>query len=355
MAVQRIGLIGAGSIARHHADAIRAVGESVHAVADISPDARRAFADDYDVEESYEDYEELLARASVDAVVVAVPNALHAECAIAALEADVDVLVEKPLATSHDEAVTIAEAERESAATVMVGFCKVFNPWFEDLEDRVADGRFGEVYEVEAEIVRRRGIPSLGSWFTRRDLAGGGAMIDIGVHALHQVLSLLDFPEIRSVSASSGAHFGSKDDYTYLNMWGGGPQGDETFDVDDHTRAFVHTESGATVSLHVAWASNSDPRQLLRIYGDEAGATVRVGGDVETTIHSTDGDALSTTDLEHGSANRFVEEWEYFSAVLRGEREHTRCTLEEGLLVQELIDAIYDSADQRRPVQTTQS
>lgn len=343
-------MIGAGAIANHHAGAIEAVDASIRAVADIDADARRAFAEDHDVPDTYEDYETMLAEASIDAAVVAVPNVLHADCAVAALEADVDVLVEKPLATSADEAATIAEAERASQATVMVGFCQVFSSWFEGLESRAGSGQFGSVYEVEAEHVRRRGIPQLGSWFTRKDVSGGGALIDIGVHALHQALSVLDFPEIRSVSASSGSHFGSDEDYTYLSMWGGEPREDATFDVDDHTRALIHTADGATIHLNVAWASNNEPRRRLRVYGDEAGAMAAGGDTDELTVYGTDGDALSTDTLEHPATNRFEAEWQYFVSVLQGERAHTRCTLEEGILVQEVIDAIYESADRRTPV-----
>lgn len=349
MTAQRIGFIGAGSVAHHHADALQDVDASVHAVADINPDARRAFAGEYDVAEMYADYETLLEEATLDAVVVAVPNALHAECAITALEADVDVLVEKPLATTYDEAATIVDAERDSRATAMVGFCKSFTPWFEGVEDRVESGRFGSVYEVEAEYVRRRGIPQAGSWFTRKDVSGGGALIDLGVHVVHLALSVLDFPTIRNVSASSGAHFGSRDDYASVGMWDESAGG-ETFDVDDHTRALIHTEEGATIHLHAAWASNSEPRQSFRVYGDEAGAFTSDINGAEMTLYSTDGDALATNALERPAADRFVEEWRYFTSVLRGEHDHTRCTLDEGLAVQEVVDAIYESADQRKPV-----
>jgi predicted dehydrogenase len=348
MSEVRIGFIGGGTIANHHARAIDELDGSITAMADVDPDARRAFATEYGVDETYGDYRTMLRDADLDAAVVAVPNALHADCTIAALEADVDVLVEKPLATSYDEATNIAAAERESEGTVMVGFSQAFNAWAAGLEERVSDGQFGDVYELDVEYVRRRGIPQLGSWFTRREVAGGGAMIDIGVHVLHLALRLLDFPDIRDVSATTGSYFGTKDDYTYLNMWGGDPVENATFDVDDHTRALIHAESGQSIHLHVAWASNTDPRQQLRIYGDEAGATVRTdGADVETTVRSTDGDALSTTELEYSSADPFVEEWCYFLEVVEGERDHTRNTLSEGLAVQEIIDAIYESADRR--------
>lgn len=351
MADVQIGVIGGGAIASHHAKALDTLGKSITAIADIDSEVRRAFADKYTVDETYAEYDTMLSEVDLDVVVVAVPNVLHADCAISALEEDVNVLVEKPLATSYEAATDIAAAERESAGTVMVGFSEAFNAWATGLEKRISNGKFGEVYELDVEYVRRRGIPQLGSWFTKKEVAGGGAMIDIGVHVLHLALRFLDFPEIRSVSATSRSQFGTKDDYTYLNMWGGDPVEDATFDVDDHTRALIHTEAGHTIHLHVSWASNTDPRQRLRVYGDEAGATVSTSGtDAETIVHSTDGDALSTTELEYPSTNTFVEEWRYFLEVIAGKRDHTNNTLAEGLAVQELIDAIYESAAQRTEI-----
>lgn len=354
MSTTQIGFIGGGSIARHHAEALAQLDRSINALADIDAETRHEFAADYAIDETYTDYETMLREEDLDVVVVAVPNKLHADCAIAALERDVNVFVEKPMATSYEAATDIAVAERDSDGTVMVGFSLSFSSWFTDLADRVSNGRLGDVYEIDVEYVRRRGIPQLGSWFTQKEVAGGGAMIDIGVHVLHLALSLLDFPEIRSVSAVTGSNFGTKDDYTYLKMWGGDPVENATFDVDDHTRALIHTEEGPTIHLHVAWASNSDTRQILRVSGDQAGVTVRTDDDdTETIMHSTDSGALSTAELEHSPTNPFVEEWRYFIDVVEGARKHTRSTFEEGLAVQEVIDAIYESADRRAEITLT--
>lgn len=350
----RIGFVGAGTISRHHANALEELGESIAAVADIEPTALSSFAETYDADgapTTYDDYAQMFAEADLDAAVVAVPNALHADCAVAALDADVNVFVEKPLADSVAAARRVEAAARDSDGSVMVGFKKTFDPWFEHARRKVRDGKFGRVYDVEAEYVRRRGIPQLGSWFTRDAVAGGGAMIDIGVHQLHLALCLLGFPEVETVSATTGSHFGSKDDYTYLSMWGGDPTDDAAFDVDDSARAFLRTADGATIHLHVAWASNSDPRQGVRVYGDEAGLTVEDDGRDGVTMYSTDDGALSEAEFRHPEANAFASEWSYFADVVRGNRTHTRNTLEEGIMVQRVIDAVYESAESRREVQ----
>lgn len=347
----RIGCIGAGSIAATHAETLQALGANVVAVADIVPAARSSFANRFDVPNTYEDHRTMVAEAPIDLVVVAVPNANHEDCAVAAIEADLDVFVEKPLAHSLESAERIAAAERNSDSRVAVGFVRAFEPWVRTLRRKIDAGEFGTVYDLEAEHVRRRGIPQLGSWFTRKDVAGGGAVIDAGVHVIHLVLSLLGFPDVETVSATTGGNFGSKDDYTYLTMWGGGPVDEEQFDVDDYARAFVRTAEGTTLEFHFAWAVNGPPRKSIHVHGDDTGAVVsNEDGGPRARLYSEDDGALADTELQFADGSRFTAQWEYFTSVVEDERQHTRNTIEEGLAVQRVVDAIYESADAGREV-----
>ena len=346
-----VGFIGAGNIASNHARVLDSLGANLLALADIDPETRRSFAAEYGVPETYDDYEAMLAAEPLDLVVVAVPNALHAPCAIAALEAGCNVMLEKPVATTLEDAQRIAEAEAANDGIVAIGFVMAFSPWFEDVCVRMAAGELGTVYDVEMELVKRRGIPQIGSWFTTKEVSGGGVLIDLGVHVLHLALRVLDFPAIETVRGQTGSHFGTDPDYTYLSMWAGDPIEGGTFDVDDHARAFIETADGTTISLHVAWASNSETRQQIRFYGDEAGVTVDTsGGETTTTMYAADRDALTETELVVGGEHRLTAEWRYILSVVRGEREHTRNTLAEGIAVQRIVDAIYESAEAGREI-----
>ncbi|RDI70190.1 Gfo/Idh/MocA family protein [Halopelagius longus] len=340
-----IGFVGAGTIADWHAQRISRLGGEISAVADVDPTARRRFADEHGVKSTFKRYEEMLSTLQLDVVVVAVPNAFHADCAVAALESGANVFVEKPLADSVAGARRVADAERENEGTVMVGFMKAFEPNTDLLFDHVRGREFGDVYEVNVEYVRRRGIPQLGSWFTQKDIAGGGVVVDIGPHMLHLALSVLDFPDIESVSATTGSHFGVKaQEYTYLEMWGGDPVEDGTFDVEDHVRALVRTADGSAIHLNCAWASNTEPVQHVQVRGDEGGATLTPGDD-GLTVHTTREDSLADHTFETPDGDPYEAEWEYFFEVLRGERVHDRNTVSEGVTVQRLIDAIYRSAE----------
>lgn len=340
----RAGLIGCGAIGHKHASTLDRLGEDIAAVADIDAESREEFAAEFGANETYEDYEQMIAESALDVVVVAVPNSLHVDCAVAALEADIDVFIEKPLAATLAGARQIEAAAADSDGRAVVGFVKAFQPPFEDARARVRDGEFGEIYDLDIEYVRRRGIPKIGSWFTRKDVSGGGALVDFGVHGLHVALTLLDFPDIETVSASAGAKFGNRDDYTYLSMWGGEPMPDPEFTTEDYVRAFVRTVDGTTLQIHCAWAGNTEPQKRVRLQGTEAGLTVNQIDDSDPILYSTDRDALTDTTLQLPEENAFERQWSYFTGVIRGEHDHTRNTIAEGVAVQRLIEAMYESA-----------
>ncbi|WP_458207509.1 Gfo/Idh/MocA family protein [Haladaptatus sp. NG-SE-30] len=357
-----IGFVGGGTVAGWHAETVTSLGHDIAAITDIDPDVRAAFAETYDVATQYKDHEQMIANEDLDVVVVAVPNVYHADCAVAALEADVDVFVEKPLAHDLAAAERVEAAEQESDGTVMVGFMRPFAPHATSVKEMIDDGEFGDVYEINLDYVRRRGIPGYGSWFASKSTAGGGALIDIGVHVLHLGLHLLDFPKIESVTASTGAHFGTKEDYTAThapNVDLGDP---EEFDVEDNARAFIRTADGTTINLKCAWASNSEVSREVQVLGDESGAEFSImGGDL--TLRSTNRNGVSDEtvafpplegrDLSFGNGETFTAEWQYFTEVVAGEREHTRSTLEEGVTVQRVIEAIYESADVGSEIELT--
>lgn len=360
MSDSRIGFVGGGMVARWHADVLASFPRAtVAAIADIDAETRDEFTDAYDVDGAFEDYETMLEECDLDVVVVAVPNALHADVAVAALERGVHAFVEKPLADDLTAAERIRAAERESDATVAVGFMRPFESNVARVKEALDDGEFGEVYEVDLEYVRRRGIPAMGSWFTDPDAAGGGAAVDIGVHMLHLALHLLEFPAVETVSATTGAHFGGAD-YTSLKMWGEEAPADPDFDVEDHARALIRTADGATVHLNCAWASNREKSHRVRLLGDEAGVTLPLTRE-EATFHSTNHGGLSEETvefpelaydegLEFHNAGSFTAQWRYFLRVVAGEREHTRNTVDEGIAVQRVLEALYRSADERREV-----
>ena len=143
----------------------------------------------------------------VDAVVIATPNALHAPQAIAFLEAGQHVLVEKPMAMTAAEGELMVAAAEGSGAGLMVAHCWRFHPDVRALRERIAAGELGEVVKTRGYGVHVRWGPS--GWFTQRQLAGGGALADMGVHAIDTARFLLGEPSPAGVSAAIGTRYGT--------------------------------------------------------------------------------------------------------------------------------------------------
>ena len=344
----QIGIVGLGGIGHYHADLLEEQAADLVGGVDISGDARRAFSEKYNVS-TYEQVDDLLEIA--DALFVTTPNRFHEEYTVEALSAGLDVLLEKPLAHSLDSAQRIVDAAHTAEGFCMVGFNNRFSAPVEVIKQYQQDGRFGELSHIEANYIRRRGIPGRGSWFTSKEVAGGGSLIDIGVHAIDLALYFLDFPTITEVSGTARSQFGTREDYAFVEMWGDdiGPQG---FDVDDSVSAFIRTDKGQTISLDVAWATNRPTNDEFVLRGTGAGATFdRASHELTIYEDSKAGrDHLTDARIETRASDTHNTEQQYFLDHVDADRTPARNTVAEGLAVQEVIDAIYRSSDEGRAI-----
>ncbi|WIV66627.1 Gfo/Idh/MocA family protein [Natrialbaceae archaeon AArc-T1-2] len=339
-----IGVVGLGGMGQLHAESLRDLGADVVAGADLVAKQRQQFADEFGAR-TYDDHEKLVADDAVDAIVIATPNRFHEPIAVAALEAGHDVLVEKPLAHTLESARRIAEAEAEADAFCMVGFHNRHTAATAMLEAQKAQGRFGELTHVEANYIRRRGVPDAGSWFTNPDLAGGGALIDIGVHALDLALYALDFPEIEEVTGVTRSTFGDGTEYADPDDWGCEP---DTYEVDDSVTAFVRCADGRTISLEAAWASNRESTSEVVVQGTDAGARFELGdSDLSILEAGTAGvDHYADVELtgDPSQTGYATQDGLFLEAVATGETPSTN-TIEQALTVQRVVDAIYRSSE----------
>ena len=344
----QIGIVGLGGIGHYHADLLEEQAADLVGGVDISGDARRAFSEKYNVS-TYEQVDDLLEIA--DALFVTTPNRFHEEYTVKALSAGLDVLLEKPLAHSLDSAQRIVDAAHAAEGFCMVGFNNRFSAPVEVIKQYQQDGRFGELSHIEANYIRRRGIPGRGSWFTSKEVAGGGALIDIGVHAIDLALYFLDFPTITEVSGTARSQFGTREDYAFVEMWGDdiGPQG---FDVDDSVSAFIRTDRGQTISLDVAWATNRPTNDEFVLRGTGAGATFdRASHELTIYEDSKAGrDHLTDAQIETRASDTHKTEQQYFLEHVDADRTPARNTVAEGLAVQKVIDAIYRSSDEGQAI-----
>jgi len=274
----RVAVVGLGGMGTRHANALREVDGTVVAGADVHEATRDSFAERFDAE-PFADHEAMLEETSPDAVIVATPNRYHEPVTTSALARDVHVLCEKPLAHSVESAERIVEADDESDAFCMVGFCHRFSAATRLFRAQYDAGTFGTVTHVEANFVRRRGIPNLGSWFTDQDLAGGGALMDLGVHTIDLALYLAGYPSVVEVTGHTTSTLGGDGGYADPDGWAEhrGPSG-TGLDVEEAVSAYLRCDDGTTVSLEVAWAANRRSTKRFRVDGTDAGAELELGG-----------------------------------------------------------------------------
>ncbi|RQG95699.1 Gfo/Idh/MocA family protein [Natrarchaeobius oligotrophus] len=345
----RTGIVGLGNIGQYHAERLVDLGVPLVGGMDVAPQARKRFGRRYDVD-VFEDHQELYD--TVDAVIITTPNKYHEEYAIDAFERELHVLLEKPLAHSIDSAQRIADAAAESDSLCMVGFNNRFANTVRIVKNRVERGDLGDVSHVEANYVRRRGIPGRGSWFTRRQIAGGGALIDLGVHAIDLALYLLDYPDVREVNGITRSEFGSREEYAYLEMWAedAGPVG---FDVDDSASAFIRCAEGKTINLEVAWATNRPANHEFVVRGTDSAARFDLL-ESDLSFHSASNvgpDHLEDTSVETRQNDTHSDEQKaFFDRIVTGRDENS---VEQALVVQKVVDAIYSSSDDGRTVTVT--
>jgi len=347
----KVGIIGVGAIGTVHVESYQATGQAeVAAICDIDAAKLAKVGDKFNVKSRFEDYHRML-ESDIDAVSVCVGNALHREVAIEALQAGKHVLLEKPMAMNAAEAADIAAAGEKAKGILQIAMCQRQNRSGQILREYVEAGLLGEIYHIRTVMIRRRGIPGLGGWFTTKAESGGGPMIDLGVHWFDMAMWLSGRWNPTAVSAKTYAKFGPlMGDYKYVEMWAGPPRLDGVFDVEDYSAGFVRFGDTASMSFEIVWAANTEDQSFVEILGDKGGARV-LGGKGLTIRTEHNGRVADITPqyAERGISELYVAQAETFLAACRGERAPL-VPGEQGVVVMKLIDAIYASSDAGKEV-----
>lgn len=341
MAKVGLGIIGAGSIA--HATGMElAACDDVRMVAIADPNAARAnaFAQRFAVPAVLASADEAIARSDVDAVYIAVPNRFHAECARTALAAGKHALLEKPFSMNYVEARSVADAAAASGRIFMVGMNQRFGAAVQAAKGMVERGDLGSVFHAKAFWRRRSGIPRIGSWFTHRETAGGGGLLDIGVHMLDAALYLMDNFEPASVSGATYTNFGHRG--LGNGNWGQSEIIDQRFDVDDFATGLVKFGNGATVAIEAAWAlhQRTDNDMSVVLYGTDA--TLDTYGR-ELYREGQDGYQVIQNPAAPQPAHPVDSRVRNFVNAILG-RETPLVTVKQSLAVQRILDGLYQSA-----------
>jgi predicted dehydrogenase len=307
----RVALFGCGWIQDFHARGVLACGGELVAVANHREETAAGFAERHGIPRVTTDWEALARDPELDAAVVATPNALHAPQAIALLEAGTHVLVEKPMAVSVAECDAMIAASDASGARLMVAHCWRFHDEVRAMRDRIAAGELGEIVKTRGYGVHAGWGPS--GWFAERALAGGGALPDMGVHAIDTARFLLGDPEPTRVCATIGTRYGD-------------------YDVDDDGILLISWANGANSLVESGWWHPH-----------------KEGLEAETEVYGTGGFARifpreePSEDYEHCTQPMYTEQMREFLGAIE-EGRSPRPSGEDGRVVMQVVEDAYASA-----------
>lgn len=346
-------MIGAGGIVQWgHIPAFKQIGGvEIVAICDLNAARAQAVADEAGIPAVYTDYEQMLAEIKPDLAVVATPNVFHKPMTLAALNAGCHVLCEKPIATTYADAVEVVERAEELGKVLSVGTHYRWSAAMQAAKHQVDAGFFGEIYAVRTVYSRRSGIPGYGSWFTNKDLAGGGSLFDIGVHGLDKALFLMGYPKPVTVSGVTYAKFGPRG--KGLGGWGidkQKPQPGARYDVDDLALAFVRFENGVTLQLQAAWASNLPDDQTVELFGTDGGARIVGADDFQLFTELNDEPVNMVQPVAKDKSGSYIKLIADLIRYLDGDLDAPLVTGRQILVGMQILDAIYQSATSGREV-----
>ena len=345
-----VAFIGCGRISKNHIPQVAAF-EDVrikYACDLIIEKAELAKANSPKIEKVTVDYKEVLADPEVEAVFVLTPNYAHYTITMDALKAGKHVFCEKPITVNYALSCEMAEEAKKQNKILNIGVCNRHHRSVELLKKYNDEGKFGDLYHVYCSFRGFRSIPGLGGAFTDKSQSGGGVLIDWGVHFFDLVLYILGGAKLKSVTCDAYSEM-AKDmkSYKYNSMWA-----DDTKDiengvnnVDDFITGYIRTDKGS-ISFNGAWAQNIDKTEMfVDFLGDKAGARLDYCGQ----FTYTDGATLESYKTEHEIDNMYANEDRAFIDSCNS-GEYSKANIEYVLESAKLLQALYDSAEQKKEI-----
>ncbi len=346
----KVAIIGCGTIANtaHIPAYLKNKDAEVKYFCDIIPERAASAVEKYGCGIAVTDYREILRDDEVAAVSVCTPNNVHAQITIDFLTAGKHVLCEKPAARTYEEALSMQEAQHKTGRVLNIGVVNRFNDSVNLIKKYIDGGRLGEVFHVYVSFRAHRSIPGLGGDFTTKEIAGGGVLIDWGVHFLDIVMYCCGDPNPLTVTAEAFCRLGRNiPEYAYKNMWAGPPKHGGIYDVEDSVTGMIRTE-GPVITFGGAWAQNIGKDEMyIDFMGDKTGVRLYYGKDFE--VYTAEHGALVSYKPEFNMTNHFENEINAFVRCIQtGERLPSH--IDSVIITQRILQAVYDSAATHREI-----
>lgn len=346
----KVAVIGCGAIANsaHIPSYLNNPDAEIKYFCDIIPERAQKAVEKYGCGTAIIDYHDALNDPEIEAVSVCTPNNMHPVIAIDALRAGKNILCEKPAARTYAEALEMQKVQHETGKVLNIGVVNRFNNGVNVIKNIIDSGELGEVFHVYASFRAYRSIPGLGGDFTTKAVAGGGALIDWGVHYLDIVMYCCGDPIPKTVSGETFSRLGrDMKNYVYTDMWAGPPKYDGTYDVEDSVTGLIRT-SGPVITLNGAWAQNiGEGASYIDFMGDKGGIRLQYGKDFK--LYTVKGGALMECTPKYQTRDHFQNEIDAFVRCIRtGEKLPSH--IDNAILTSRIMQGLYDSAESHREV-----
>ncbi|MBK1877671.1 Gfo/Idh/MocA family protein [Pelagicoccus mobilis] len=349
----RIGLIGCGDIAtKAHVNHLAEAGYTLCAAYNPTRSKAEKVVEKFGGANALacNSLDELLAISHIDVVSITSPPAHHCEQVCQALSAGKHVLCEKPSALIPEENLRIMEAQRISGKKVCFFSSRQrYAPIALKAKEYIEDGKLGEVYRIQARFARRKARPGVdwlthASWFTDKDKAGGGVVLDMGQYLLDMILDLLNWPEVESLNAT-----------TFKGFPHDLPE-DRVNDVEEISSIFIRTTSGPLITIDLSATIVDDPIHSIAILGTKAGIDIQYSDTSSKIVylHEPSGKrgALEEVVIDEGHDGWASKEiYQRFHSAIVNDQETPGTTPEQALRLTTLCQIAYRSAEEKTEIQ----
>jgi predicted dehydrogenase len=342
----KVGVIGAGSISTLHLNSYQNNTQvELTAICDLNEQRAREKAKQYQIAEVYTDYNELLKNADIDSVSICTWNNSHAEIAIAALNAGKNVLVEKPLCKTVEEALKVEEAVQKNKKVLQVGFVRRYANNTRVLKNFMDAGELGEIYYAKASCLRRLGNP--GGWFSDVERSGGGPLIDLGVHIIDLSWYLMGKPKVKSISGNTYKRLGNRAQVQNLSFYQAADYDASKNTVEDMANALIRFENGASLYVDVSFTLHAKESEKIsvQLYGEKGGAEIEPELFIVSEKHDTILNITPQVDnLSFDFVKGFQNEIDYFVECSLDDSKELISPVEDGVEIMKILCGVYESA-----------
>lgn len=321
----KIAIIGLGGVAQlvHLPILTKLNSVEIPAVAEVNKTRLKTVASKFGITKQYTDYLEMIDNEEIDAVIISTPTNTHKDIAVDCLNNKKHVLIEKPIATNYIEAKEIDDAAKKNKKQAMIGMNFRFRPDTMLLKSLINSGELGDIFYIQCGWTRKQSSEQ--NWFKKKNLAGGGVLLDLGIVLLDTALWLLDYPNIKNVTAQNFYH-------SYAG-------------VEDSSVGFVRFNNNSILSYNISWSfhDESDRFKLAAMGTEGTGHLNPLKAYKKVGSSRVDYTTNTSTKGKNLFKKSFENELKHFVGVVNGIGPMISSS-NEALLRMRLVEGLYKSA-----------